>query len=618
MAPPTLPDAEQALVDQVTSCYRRAEPEHEVFRRQAEKFYGLYRSFQDFRSQAVSHRDQDEVVSEAKKTWGAELFIPFIYSTIETIVPRMVAHRPRMIIVPRNEQALGSVRNMKIVVDAQQKQIDYETILQTIAKDGLIYSLGVGKTRWRYETRMQTQLVPSASDPELFQQGPAKRSVTFDDAVAERVDPFDFMWDPDGDSMLNVGWVIHRLWRNYAFIERMVQAGYWRSKENDPSCPWDLDDLKSSSPTTKRTQLWDQRLAAEGYNVERRNDYLHEIWEWHNGQQVITIIDGTFPVQVGPNPSGNGFAPFQIYRSTVVGGRFVGISEVEPIQHLQYEINTLRSQRRDAATLALMRTFAYNETAIDADDLVFGPGLAIPVNGDPREFLFPIQVPELPASSYREEDRIVEDIQRTSGISDPVTGGDVGASETATGVQLVQAAATMRIQNKTRLLENQIIVPQGYEFVFLNQRRILTSRDYFVPSEPDPNDPTVPAWKMVKIGPRELMGRMAVEVEGGSTAPENTPQMRQDAQMFFSLANDPRLDGTKLLIRGLELMGVEQPEGYIAPAAIQVPAPAIEAFLAQIGVPPEAFAQFMAQLQQQQAGGSANGGPPEQQEANIA
>ena len=43
-----------------------------------------------------------------------------------------------------------------------------------------------------------------------------------------------------------------------------------------------------------------------------------------------------------------------------------------------------------------MRTFAYNETAIDADDIVFGPGLAIPVNGDPREFLFPIPVPELP------------------------------------------------------------------------------------------------------------------------------------------------------------------------------------------------------------------------------
>jgi hypothetical protein len=79
------------------------------------------------------------------------------------------------------------------------------------------------------------------------------------------------------------------------------------------------------------------------------------------------------------------------------------------MRHLQYEINTLRSQRRDAATLALMRTFAYNETAVDADDLVFGPNMAIPVSGDPRDFLYPIPIPELPGSSYREEEAIVAD-----------------------------------------------------------------------------------------------------------------------------------------------------------------------------------------------------------------
>jgi hypothetical protein len=41
---------------------------------------------------------------------------------------------------------------------------------------------------------------------------------------------------------------------------------------------------------------------------------------------------------------------------------------------------------------------------------------------------------------------------------------------------------------------------------------------------------------MVKIGPRELMGRMAAEVEGGSTAPENVPQQRSDAQAFVALS----------------------------------------------------------------------------------
>jgi hypothetical protein len=605
----TLEGRDAELVAIVERAYQRSEPEHRTFRSKAEEFYRLYRGFTDFKANVTSYRDADQVISSAQEQWGAELFIPFVYSTVETIVPRMVSKGPRMIVVPRDEQAFGSVHAMKVVVDAQCKQINYETILQVIGKDGLIYGLGVGKTRWRYDTRMQIKATPDPFDPALFREGPPEKVCTFDDAVAERVDPFDFLWDPLGDSMDNVEYIVHRLWRGPAAVARNVKNGVWRSQENDPTCPWTLEDLLAGRARTQRSAIWDERLAVEGYNSSAtRQDALHEVWEFHDGQQVITVLDATYPVQAGPNPSGMARIPFQVYRPTVVGGRFVGISEVEPIRHLQYEINTLRSQRRDAATLALMRTFAYNETAVDADDLVFGPNMAIPVSGDPRDFLYPIPIPELPGSSYREEEAIVADIQRTSGISDTVSGQDTGAAETATGVQLVQAAATMRIQNKGRLLETQIIVPQGYEFVSLNQRRILTDRTYAIPQAPDVNRPNIPAWQMIKLGPAELMGRMAVEVEGGSTAPENVPQNRADAQAFIALSQDPRLNGEKLLLRGLELMGVEQPEGYIKPPEPQIPASTVEAFLQQIGVAPTGFVQWLDQLNA--PAGQGQGPPP--------
>lgn len=612
--PVALEGRDAELVKLVEDAYRRAEPEHRQFRTKAEEDYKLYRGFSEWKNDnATRYRDADEVVNEAKNEWGAELFIPFAYSTVETIVPRMVSNGPRMIVVPRDAQALGNVRNMKLVVDAQQKQIGYETILQTIAKDGLLYALGVGKTRWKYEKRLRTLAIEDPNNPETFIEGPPREMCTFDDAIAERVDPFDFLWDPLGDSMDNVEFVIHRLWRGPAAVARNVKAGTWRAFENDPSCPWTLDDLLSSRARTQRSNIWDERLSAEGYNTEgQRQDALHEVWEFHDGDQVITVLDAMYPVQAGPNPSGVARMPFQTYRPTVVGGRFVGISEIEPIKHLQYEINTLRSQRRDAATLSLMRTFAYNETAVDPDDLVFGPNMAIPVNGDPRDFLFPIPVPELPASSYREEDAIINDIQRTSGISDPVTGGDVGASETATGVQLVQQAAGMRIQNKARLLETAIIVPQGYDFVALNQRRILSTRMVPIPQEPDPLQPNVPAWKMVPIGPRELMGRMAIEVEGGSTAPENVPQQRQDAQMWMQVSQDPRVNGEKALLRAFELMGADQPEGYLKLPQPQVPADQIQAFLASLKIPPELFVQFL-EAQAQQVPPNPPDGPPQQQ-----
>jgi hypothetical protein len=45
--------------------------------------------------------------------------------------------------------------------------------------------------------------------------------------------------------------------------------------------------------------------------------------------------------------------PFQVYRPTPLQKQMVGIGDLEPLEHLQRELDTLRSQRRDAATMAL-------------------------------------------------------------------------------------------------------------------------------------------------------------------------------------------------------------------------------------------------------------------------
>jgi hypothetical protein len=76
-------------------------------------------------------------------------------------------------------------------------------VLQVIGKDGLIYGLGVGKTRWRYETRMQTKAdAVDSFDPALFVEGAAgqgrARSMTRWPSASTRST---FLWDPLADSM---------------------------------------------------------------------------------------------------------------------------------------------------------------------------------------------------------------------------------------------------------------------------------------------------------------------------------------------------------------------------------------------------------------------------------
>lgn len=614
----TLNDDDRALVERVRGRYTVAKREHDQFTDHAGEFYALYRNLNEFRNQNVDRRDRD-VVRAAQREWGEELFIPYAFRTVETIVPRMLAHRPRMNPLPEDEEAFGSVNNMRMLLDKQQERISYELILQDVCKDGLIYGLGVQKVGWCKESRSVRGIKLGTygtwiEDPQA--------TFTVDDPYAEWVDPFDFLWDPFGHSVETCEYVIHRTWRSADYVRRMCSRGLWRAQENDPSCEWTLEDILSTSASTKFDETQTDRRTAEGYSTTREDGANRfEVWEYHDGREVITIVNGEFPVQVGDNPMPDGSKPFQVFRPTKVGGRMVGIGEIEPIRDLQYEINKLRGHRMDAAKMAIGMGYFFDETIVNADDLTeaASPNTAVPVNGNPRDAIYPRPVNDVPASGYNESSEIKGDIEGTSGISDSITGADGGGtSSTATGAQLVQQAAGLRIQNKTARFGREVIIPTGRAWISLNQVRILEPRPVRVPNESPGVD--APAWQIVKLGPNELRGRMAVSMDDGSTMAKNVPQMRSDAQMWQSLIGNPAFNQEFVAQKVAEGLGVENAKVAVAPQEPQIPASQVEGFLAQIGVPNEAFMAFMDQQQaaQQDPNAQAPTGPqeaPQEQQA---
>jgi hypothetical protein len=612
MAPATLNEADKALVERVRACHSAAETEHRQFREKAARYYGLYRNYTDFRDDNRDRRDRD-VMKKAKREWGAELFIPYAFRTVETIVPRMLAHRPQMVVLPEDEQAFGSVENMRLLLDKQQERINYELVLQDICKDGLVYGLGVQKVCWKKEYaewRGITQGTYGAWVEDV------QRKLIYDDAVAEWVDPFNFLWDPFGHDVPSCDYVIHRTFRNNAYVARMVERQVWRSGEWDASSDWNLEDLLSSAGTLKYDELEVDRRSAEGLSQQREQglNRRHEVWEFHDrwNNQVITVLNGEFPVQIGPAPMPDGRLPFQVFRPTRVPGRMAGIGEIEPIEDLQDELNTLRGMRLDAANVAINRGYAYDETAVDADDLMIGPNVAIPVNGNPRDFLFPLPISTVDGAGYQEGAEIKADIETTSGISDSVTGGEgTGpASTTATGVQLVQQAAGLRIQGKTMRMGREIIIPGADQFRILNQVKILTARPLRVAAAATGIDE--PVWRIVRLGPAELQGDMATQMDDGSTMAKNTPQMRQDAQMLMTLVGNPLINQQWLATQILKNFDVEHPAAALAPQEPQLPASTVEGFLQQIGVPNEALVAFLDQQQaaQQDPNAPASQGAP--------
>jgi hypothetical protein len=168
----------------------------------------------------------------------------------------------------------------------------------------------------------------------------------------EDVDIFDFMWDPYGSDMNTCEWVVHRMWFSLDKCLERIQSGAWNTVTAQQL---DEEKLRGMGHGQKYDEVWQDRLTASGlptFAGTPRGEQIHEVWEYHDGREVLTVIDRCALVQSNEAPS-VGMLPFHVYRPTPLQKQMIGIGDLEPLEHLQRELDTLRSQRRDAATLAL-------------------------------------------------------------------------------------------------------------------------------------------------------------------------------------------------------------------------------------------------------------------------
>jgi hypothetical protein len=289
---------------------------------------------------------------------------------------------------------------------------------------------------------------------------------------------FDGFWDPYAYDTDHLRYFIHRTWRDDLYVRQMVERKRVAGQGERSECPWTLEDMLKGSGSTARDQAWEQRQRSAGARAGQQQGQarrrMHEVWEFHDGDRVITVLDGVIPVQIGENPYWHRRIPFLFWRPRRVPHEFVGIGIIEPIEMLHDELMAMRGSRADNAMLVLQRVFAFYDGLVDPEALKFGPGLAIPVNGDPRELLYPIEMPDIPNSGYQEEDRLLAELERASALSD--TDQVSMMQGTATGAQLLSAQVNLQTQLMAQLLEAEVVGPLAEMFFELDQQKIVKTR----------------------------------------------------------------------------------------------------------------------------------------------
>lgn len=597
-----LTDEEKSKLEHVLRSFERADKYHRLLRSRWNLYYGLYRNYRKLgRDLKQSNpRDRDTISQEFVRVFGAELFIPYAFSTVETILPRILSTNPKMLALPRNQDGEHSIEPVQAVFARDQKAIKYSLKLQDTVKSSLMYGLGVQKTYWNKEYRNGRKFEPRSLHSDEMQVKDDRRLV-YEGPQAEDIDIFDFFWDPAAKDIATCGFVIHRLWRSTEYVADKVKCGDWS--------PLNMEMIKKNIGDQDRGGIWSDRMEAAGLKTGQENPgYLHEILEFHDREKVYTVLDRSLLVQDKRNPHHHGDYCFQIARTRRVPNEFCGIGEIEPIAHLQFELNTMRSQRRDAATLALNRGYFYRKGGIQKKDMITGPNAMVPVNDDPKDVMWPMPLADIPASSVSEEEALKADITLTTGISETFAGTAAPTSgTTGTEVQLMQAAVGERIKLSAQNVLDETVTDQAEQFreLYIQKYPSREGKDASVVRIADTLTPS--GYSFVDVGREDFMNTEIIP-EAGSMAPENEAEKKANVtNLTQALAPViERIDPAQLAKWSLEQFGINTPDSWILPEP-QGPDPLVELMtgLVQVGeLPQPQVMQLLGTISEQVEPGS--------------
>ena len=196
----------EALAKDIVNKFTHSLTWRQPFKEKWDRFYKMYRSHLD----------------EKAYPWMSNIWVPYAFSTIETVAPRMVANRPQIDIMPRTGEDIDYAKLQEQLIDFQWEKMEMDTLMPDVVKQSLVYGTSILKVYWKREEREVEEKVQVDEDiPELGVVEDKVDKVIYDGPAVELVDMYDFFWDPRGTTIEDCRWVAHRMYRTYEHMEMM-------------------------------------------------------------------------------------------------------------------------------------------------------------------------------------------------------------------------------------------------------------------------------------------------------------------------------------------------------------------------------------------------------------
>lgn len=159
------------------------------------------------------------------------------------------------------------------------------------------------------------------------------------------------------------------------------------------------------------------------------------------------VVANNVTVRDTPLPWKHKELPFAVIYQYRIPGFFYGMGIPKVVHALSEERKTIRNLNLDRQKLQINKMFLHNNAFdLDDEDLTSRPHgiISVDTNGRPiSEAMVPLEYGDVPASYFKTEEIILEDIRRAHGIDDRISGAQVGS--TATQAALQKESAIKRI-----------------------------------------------------------------------------------------------------------------------------------------------------------------------------
>jgi hypothetical protein len=372
--------------------------------------------------------------------WRAHLVLPDAFAAIQAQMQETIERKSRPYLKPveHSDKPQATFKNAVISYNMDKTSFDYQRFLAKY--NAAIKGTSFSVERYRVDKRKIQDLTGVNEDGTI--KYTEKEIVDFDDTYTEWM-PNEFIYIDDMAKDIDEA-------RDMVERQLMDIDEFHRVYDFKPDF-MNVDKVRQGGDTSTNSffKLQDD---VEGHMVE-------VIHYYNRARDEYYVVANNILVRLGPIPFKHKELPVAIDYHYRVPGKLYGMGIPKVIKALSEERAAIRNLRLDRQKMSINKMFLVNDQYdLDEDELVTRPHGLIEINtngGSIRDAVSPLEYGDIPASAYKEEETLLEDIRRAHGIDDRIQGNNVGG--TATEAAILKETAQKRINMIATLAEMDTI-----------------------------------------------------------------------------------------------------------------------------------------------------------------